>query len=676
MATLLVAGTLLASSLALPVTHNANHRLAPPARSARAPGFRADFRGTAKVVQGKAAPAEKYPWVVSLDARFKGDASVYNCGGTLISPWYVLTAAHCFFPARSGDAGTAYFGSAETCFYGDCNAEIRKIAKVTIHPEYNHNNMLNDIAVLKLNEPIYTVDPVPLRKTKFAASHQFPSNKAASVALVLGWGTVNVETEAMADVLQQGELKMVNQKTCGGKDTGYRSSEIKAGMVCAVGKKDGTDACQGDSGGPLFLPSAGEQVGIVSWGDGCGAKKHPGVYTDVGNYYAWLNGIAKLDGPSAPASPLPTPPPTPSTLTACPTAGFAPEYLARGSCLSKQQDVDVVYAHIKTKAACLRAVEGLGLKVSKVVEQNSKKNPKGCWRHKKTKKVYWNKSSKGKESWSTSKLSVCCTLTPLPPTATPTALPTAPPTATPTAVPTAAPTNVPTAAPTEEPTAMPTSTTLTSFPTPSPTPTPTPTPAAPLSLPCKCKSKWSYHTQDNNGYATYAGCASTSGDDQNHWCYTESECAGSSPSNLFVGWQWASCMPDADVSVAAADTCAAIVKGVANKGRTCKTTAGCRWFRGSCLAKPTPGSCAAQASNNKCKKATTSEGGKCQWYSGACEDALVCEKGSNACCGKSIGQCFRDDDCDWSRSQSCMPRPGQDDYASYYDYNFFNDDGY
>jgi len=58
----------------------------------------------------------------------------------------------------------------------------------------------------------YTVDPVPLRKTKFAASHQFPSNKAASVALVLGWGTVNVETEAMADVLQQGELKMVNRR--------------------------------------------------------------------------------------------------------------------------------------------------------------------------------------------------------------------------------------------------------------------------------------------------------------------------------------------------------------------------------------------------------------------------------------------------------------------------------
>lgn len=125
------------------------------------------------------------------------------------------------------------------------------------------------MAILELETPIYTIDPVPPRKTPYAANQHFGNHKEA---LALGWGTVNTVTEQMSDVLQLGKVKMVSRNDCGQKYSGYSKSDIKDGMVCAVGKKQGTDACQGDSGGPLFVASLGEQVGVVSWGDGCGKK--------------------------------------------------------------------------------------------------------------------------------------------------------------------------------------------------------------------------------------------------------------------------------------------------------------------------------------------------------------------------------------------------------------------
>ena len=420
--------------------------------------------------------------------------------------------------------------SHKTCFYGDCEADERTLVKAWVHPDYNEQTSQNDVAILKLNKPINNIAPVSLRKAPYAAGQDFGNH---GNALTLGWGTINTKTEQMADVLQQGAVNLVNQNDCWKKNS-YSKNEILSGMVCADHPK-GTDACQGDSGGPLFVPSTGEQVGVVSWGEGCGEKKFPGVYADVGQYYEWIAGIADLDDDSE-----------------------------------------------KTTTT--------------------------------TKEADTTTTTKG-ETTATTKGDTTTTTT---------------------------------------------TTTSEAY----DTTTTTDAPTTDAGAECVCKSKWSYDAPDGTGYTTYSGCASTSGNNQDHWCYTEGACAGSSASSLFAGWHWADCKPED----AEEDVCPSIW----NKDKCKKQTQGkCMWKRGGCMAKPLPGTCGA-LKKNRCNKDFTDKGTQCQWYGGLCQDALVCEAGSNSCCGKSKNSCNKDWKCEYSRNKVCMPVPGMDDDDGYaYDYGYY-----
>ncbi|NWX48808.1 PRS56 protease, partial [Steatornis caripensis] len=232
-----------------------------------------------RIMGGSVAPRGAWPWLVSV--WLHGELM---CGGVLVGHSWVLTAAHCFAGNRNELAWTVVVGDHEL---GKLDAGERAvpIRRILPHPKFNPKTFHGDLALLELALPLAlspTISPVCL-----PSSPTEPSPGTA--CYIVGWGSL-YEEGPVADVVMEARVPLLSQETCRGA---LGSDVLTNAMFCAGYLSGGIDSCQGDSGGPLACqdPSSHRFVlyGITSWGDGCGERGKPGVYTRVAAFTDWLS---------------------------------------------------------------------------------------------------------------------------------------------------------------------------------------------------------------------------------------------------------------------------------------------------------------------------------------------------------------------------------------------------
>lgn len=261
-----------------------------------------------EIVGGVEARPNSHPWIVSLQVGQR-----HFCGGSLVRTGaseesnIVITAAHC---VADGLPDTVVAGAHDLTRPTSGQVSVR-VQDAVLHPHYNPDTTMNDIAVLQLQRPIrfgasvaggcgqspqmrpnlapqlasgLAIGPVCLP----APDEQVPDNTMATSA---GWGLTREGGNDASVILMQVGVPTVNSNQLARM---YAPQGIRIDPKAMLGAgyaQGGKDSCQGDSGGPLVMqgPAGYKLQGITSFGVGCARPGLPGVYTRVSNYIPWIH---------------------------------------------------------------------------------------------------------------------------------------------------------------------------------------------------------------------------------------------------------------------------------------------------------------------------------------------------------------------------------------------------
>ncbi|MFE2042217.1 trypsin-like serine protease [Streptomyces sp. NPDC059477] len=245
----------------------------------------------AKIIGGVTTGITTAPWMAQLwyfdDRGTTGTADDigFFCGGAVVAPTKILTAAHCVKGYNWYANGAIVTGTAQLPSDNGSGGSDLHGGTVTLplrqwqHPSYNATTLDNDIAVLTLDVP---VKATPIKMTTAGDSASYAAGTSAKV---YGWGRTSSTSDAISEKLKTATLPLQSDTTC---SRTYGSEFVKGHMVCAgkpaTGSNSGTTtACNGDSGGPLVVNN--RIIGVVSWGvEDCVAKGAYSVFSKVTSY--------------------------------------------------------------------------------------------------------------------------------------------------------------------------------------------------------------------------------------------------------------------------------------------------------------------------------------------------------------------------------------------------------
>ena len=279
---------------ASPVPADRSNELVKPSRGLRGPQGRV-IGGT--VVRDPS----KWPFITAL---LQGDWMNYaSCGGAMIAPRVMVTAAHCVFGDEPVDRGVV--GEQNQDQFDDdsvFSGSKFMLSQVRRHPQYDPTREVNDIAIVGLDAPVD--GPFAIVNSD---SNVPRNNQALEVA---GWGRVpergvaNGDEQPTVELMETGPLFYIPPSRCsrlGGSD--LEGGPLTDDTMCAAAP--GKDSCSGDSGGPLMLLGENVLVGIVSHGVDCNfddAGENPATYSRVSHNFDWIReqvcSFSRNDAPS------------------------------------------------------------------------------------------------------------------------------------------------------------------------------------------------------------------------------------------------------------------------------------------------------------------------------------------------------------------------------------------
>lgn len=252
-------------------------------------------QGQTRLVGGSHCPKGECPWQVLV--QLDGNS---HCGGALIAPDWVLTAAHCVHGNNTQNL---------TVVTGEHDLDVEEgteqripVSMVTVHEAYDRATANNDIALLRLSQTA-TLNrhaiPVCLPTTHLAQQELLKTRYHH----VSGWGLRTtggnhdqhlVTAAPSSPVLRRFTVPMIPMTQCSPSSAHFNFS---SGLLCAGYTDIPQPSCQGDDGSPLvtLYGSTHFLTGVVAWGRGCSAPGIYGVYTNVADYVDWVEGVMKAD---------------------------------------------------------------------------------------------------------------------------------------------------------------------------------------------------------------------------------------------------------------------------------------------------------------------------------------------------------------------------------------------
>jgi trypsin len=216
-----------------------------------------------RIVGGTTAAKNEFKFIASLNV---------GCGGSLIAPNIILTAAHC-----AGNIKTVRIGSNKA----NSGGVIKSVTTECMHPNYQSSTTANDYLLLKLQSPVDTTQYPPIQLNNNNAIPQ-----VNQMLTVIGYGATS-EGGSGSNTLLKVNVPANSHQQCNKQ---YGGSIVESVMFCAGNTSGGKDSCQGDSGGPIFEVRSGKavQVGVVSFGEGCARPNRSGVYSRVSGAFDWI----------------------------------------------------------------------------------------------------------------------------------------------------------------------------------------------------------------------------------------------------------------------------------------------------------------------------------------------------------------------------------------------------